>query len=275
MGNRRENERRVGVTRPGPAERARKEREREAARQRQRQCRLQMRERAALEVVDMQAEEADDMDADDSSLGCNRREVRRSAAATLSFVEDTLARYNNRDKEAVLRSVWSSSVTTVNFPITKRVSSELQAWENIVSGLVQSLSEVKSSRSRSHLVTKHAILTIAVSLGIQSTARQTARVLGLHHRNLLLVVHRRAAKVSKDHMHWTLSIRKIRSDVVTKSVKEAVVCWWVAETRPSPNVKEVVRKWVVPGIYEKMHTQYLLESQVKYQAFFQSVGFRI
>jgi hypothetical protein len=112
MGNRRENERRVGVTRPGPAERARKEREREAARQRQRQCRLQMRERAALEVVDMQAEEADDMDADDSSLGCNRREVRRSAAATLSFVEDTLARYNNRDKEAVLRSVWSSSVTT-------------------------------------------------------------------------------------------------------------------------------------------------------------------
>jgi hypothetical protein len=166
MGNRRENERRVGVTRPGLAERARKEREREAARERQRQCRLQTRERAALEAVDMQAEEADDMDADDSSLGRNRREVRRSAAAILSFVEDTLARHNDRDKEAVLRSVWSSSVTTVNFPITKRVSSELQARENIVSGLVQSLSEVKNSRSRAHLVTKHAILTAAMSSGI-------------------------------------------------------------------------------------------------------------
>jgi hypothetical protein len=48
--------------------------------------------------------------------------------------------------------------------------------------------------------------------------------------------------------------------VVTKSVKEAVVCWWVAKIRPSPNVKEVVHKWVAPGIYKKMHTQYLLES---------------
>jgi hypothetical protein len=208
MGNRRENERRVGITRPGSAEKARKEREREAARERQRQCRLQTRERAALEAVDIQAEEADDMDADDSSLGRNRREVRRSAAAILSFVVDTLARHNDRDKEAVLHSVWSSSVTTVNFPITKRVSSELQAQENIVSGLVQSLSEVKSSRSRAHLVMKHVILTAAVSSGIQSTARQTTRVLGLHHRNLLLAVHRRAAMVSEDHMHWTLSVKK-------------------------------------------------------------------
>jgi hypothetical protein len=158
--------------------------------------------------VDIQAEEADDMDADDSSLGRNRREVRRSAAAILSFVVDTLARHNDRDKEAVLHSVWSSSVTTVNFPITKRVSSELQAQENIVSGLVQSLSEVKSSRSRAHLVMKHVILTAAVSSGIQSTARQTTRVLGLHHRNLLLAVHRRAAMVSEDHMHWTLSVKK-------------------------------------------------------------------
>ena len=81
--------------------------------------------------------------------------------------------------------------------------------------------------------------------------------------------------VSEDHMHWTLSIRKIRSDVVTKSIKEAVVCWWVAEIRPSPNVKEVVHKWIAPGIYEKMHIQYLLESQVKCQSYFQSVGFRI
>jgi hypothetical protein len=75
----------------------------------------------------MQAEEADDTDADDSGLGRNRREVRHSAVAILNFVEDMLARHNDRDKEAVLRSVWSSSVTTVNFPMTKRVSLELQA----------------------------------------------------------------------------------------------------------------------------------------------------
>lgn len=50
----------------------------------------------------MQAEEADDMDADDSTLGRNQREVQHSTTTILSFVEDTLARHNNRDKEAVL-----------------------------------------------------------------------------------------------------------------------------------------------------------------------------
>jgi hypothetical protein len=57
-------------------------------------------------------------------------------------------------------------------------------------------------------------------------------------------------------------VRKTRSDVISDSVKEAVVAWWISETRSSPIAKEVVRKWVAPGVHTKMHTQYLLESQV-------------
>jgi hypothetical protein len=58
---------------------------------------------------------------------------------------------------------------------------------------------------------------------------------------------------SKDHIQWTLSVRKTRSDVISDSVKEAVVAWWISETRPSPIAKEVVRKWVAPGVHTKMH----------------------
>jgi hypothetical protein len=40
---------------------------------------------------------------------------------------------------------------------------------------------------------------------------------------------------------------KTRSNVISDSVKEAVVAWWISEIRPSPIAKEVVRKWVAPG----------------------------
>jgi hypothetical protein len=45
-------------------------------------------------------------------------------------------------------------------------------------------------------------------------------------------------------------------------VRDIVTAWWVAETRPSPNRKEVVRKWVAPKTYVEHHAQYLLESLV-------------
>jgi hypothetical protein len=47
---------------------------------------------------------------------------------------------------------------------------------------------------------------------------------------------------SKEHIQWTLSVRKTRSNVISNSVKEAVVAWWISETRASSNTKEVVRK---------------------------------
>ena len=39
-------------------------------------------------------------------------------------------------------------------------------------------------------------------------------------------------------------------------------CVVAAETRPNPNRKEVVRKWVAPKTYVEHHAQYLLESLV-------------
>ena len=68
--------------------------------------------------------------------------------------------------------------------------------------------------------------------------------------------------VSSVHMEWTLSVRKIRSNATSSMVQDIVTAWWAAETRPSPNRKEVVRKWVAPKTYVQHHAQYLLESLV-------------
>lgn len=131
-----------------------------------------------------------------------------------------------------------------------------------MSSLLQSLSEVKTSKTKAHLATKHAILTAAVTTGTRVSARQAARLLGVHHRNVAMAAQRRATMVSEVHMEWTLSVRKTRSDATSLVVRDIVTAWWAAETRPSPNRKEVVRKWVAPKTYVEHHAQYLLESLV-------------
>jgi hypothetical protein len=90
----------------------------------------------------------------------------------------------------VLRSVWSSLATTLHLPLANRVSPEEVARADILSGLVQSLSEVKRSTSKAQLAVKHALLTAVVSFGVQMTMRQTTHMLGVHDRNVLLAVQR-------------------------------------------------------------------------------------
>ena len=145
---------------------------------------------------------------------------------------------------------------------TRRVSNETEARQRIVSSLLQSLSEVKTSKTKSHSATKHVILTSAVTNGTQVSACQTTRLLGVHPRNVAMAAQRQATMVSEVHMEWTLSVRKIRSDATSSMVKDIVTAWWAAKTRPSPNRKEVVRKWVAPKTYVQHHAHYLLESLV-------------
>ena len=147
-------------------------------------------------------------------------------------------------------------------PGTKRLCAQTEARERIVSSLLQSLSEVKTSKTKAHLATKHATLTAAVTIGTQVSAHQTARLLGVHHRNVAMAAQRRATMVSEVHMEWNLSIKKTRSDATSSVMRDIVTAWWVAKTRPSPNRKEVVRKWVAPKTYVEHHAQYLLESLV-------------
>ena len=160
-------------------------------------------------------------------------------------------------------SVWNSPITRALLPPeTRKVCAKTEAREKIVFSLLQSLSEVKTSKTKAQLATKHAILTTAVTNGTQVSARQTARLLGIHYQNVAMAAQRRATMVNAMYIQWTLLVRKTRSDATTSAVRDTVTAWWVAETRPSPNRKEMVRKWVAPKTYVEHHTQYLLESLV-------------
>ena len=67
---------------------------------------------------------------------------------------------------------------------------------------------------------------------------------------------------STEQIVWALSVQKLRRDATSECVKAVVIAWWVAETHASPNRKEVVKHWIAPGVRERHHCQYLLESQV-------------
>ena len=60
-----------------------------------------------------------------------------------------------------------------------------------------------------------------------------------------------------------LSLRTRRSDATSESLKAIVIVWWIFETRPSPNRKEVVKQWIALGSHEEYHAQYLLESHAQ------------
>ena len=265
MGLARSRDRRAGIRREGPVERVRIEDAQQCARERQRESRHRRRENAHSSAH-ATTEEGSTSDVDFGTVdGVDQRKVRRDVAAILGCVRRTLggSRRLLMHKQAVMRSVWNSPITRELLPPeTRRVCAETEAREKIVRGLLQSLSEVKTSKTRAQLATKHAILTAAVTNGTRVSARQTARLLGVHHRNVAMAAQRRASMVSAVHIQWTLSVRKTRSDATTSAVKDIVHAWWVAETRPSPNRKDVVRKWVAPKTYVEHHAQYLLESLV-------------
>ena len=235
------------------------------ARERQRESRRRRRENANR-CMRSSAEEGCTTEADSAyPVGVNRRLVRRDVATILSCVHRTLGGRGRQlpHKQAVMRGMWNSPITKeILPPETRRVGAETEARERIVSSLLQSLSEVKTSKTKAHLATKHAILTAVVTNGTGVCARQTARLLGIHHRNVAMATQRRASMLTEVHMQWTLSVRKTRSDATSLVVKDIIIAWWAAETRPSPNRKDVVRKWVAPKTYVEHHAQYLLESLV-------------
>lgn len=261
MGSVREAERRAGIKRSGPVQRARSAHERERDKVRQQECRRRKRE--ALAHGKTLAQEDLTRKARIKVVGgVNQRHVRRDADTILEVVSSIFARSADvQHQEAVLRAVWSNPMTTTPLPPSCRLSVQGLAEKEIMAGLVQSLSEVKNSKSRAHLVTKHTILTAAVSSMASTSDRQKARLLGVHPRNVRLAVQRRGSMESSDQIAWTLSVRKRRKDATSESVRLAVIAWWVAETRASPNRKEVVKKWISPGIRDEHHCQYLLESQ--------------
>ena len=203
MGRAKARDRRAGVWKEGPVERARMEGAQERVRECQRESRHRRRENAHS-LVHVTTEPGSTSDAEfGTSDGMNQRLVRRDVAAILGCVRRTLGgrRWLLLHKQAVMLLVWNNPITMELLPPeTRRVCAEIKTREKIVSSLLQSLSEVKTSKTKAQLATKHAILTAAVTNGTRVSARQTARLLGVHHRNVAMAAQRRATMVSVVHI---------------------------------------------------------------------------
>jgi hypothetical protein len=198
----------------------------------------------------------------------NGRAVGRAVQAIVTFVENQLAFFEGPlAREAVLLRVFSNPICSGT--LTQFMSKELKASQEVVAGLAQSLSKVKHSNSKVKLVTKHAILTAAVSsesgFGFGSgsvSQRQRARLLHIHPRNLTLATKQRIAMDSTTEFAWVLSVRKIRKDAISEAVKAIAIAWWLVQTQMSPNRNEVVSRRISACQYIVKPIQYLLESTV-------------
>jgi hypothetical protein len=262
MGHTRKALRQDGIRRGGLAQRIRTALEMERDRLQKQEYRRQKRE-------ELQARQVRDEDDSRRRVRCNFvgervnvRQVRCDANAILEVVSSTLGKtVDLQHQAAVLQTVWSDPVMAAYLSESFRLSAQVKAQKEVIAGLVRSLSEVKNARSKAELATKHAILIAAVSSVPSMSSREKAHLLGVHPRNVRVVVQRRGAMDSIKDIAWILSVRRQRWDITSESVKAVVTTWWVSETRASPNRKEVVKKWIAPGKHEKHHTQYLLESQ--------------
>jgi len=192
----------------------------------------------------------------------NPRDVSRAAQNIITCARNQMSHFEGpKAKKAILLKVMSDPLCREILP--EEITNLGKASQEVVSGLVQSLSEVKSINSNTNLATRHAIFTAVVSSGASSVSqREKARLLQVHPRNLAMASKRRMALEAADEFAWVLSIRKKRKDRMCDSWKVAAIAWWVSECRMSPNRKEVVRGLVSPGVYEKRPAQYLLESTV-------------
>jgi hypothetical protein len=257
MGSAREAQRRNGIKRPSPAGRLETELRRERNWIWQQECRKQRtlattcRKRSPEEQI-LERPILASVWAQCPVI--NQRHVRQDADAifcAIALILDWSA--DLQHQQLVLQTVWSDPLIATSFPESARLSAQIKAHKEIIAGLVQSLSEVKNARCRADLVTKHAILIAAVNSAASAFGRQKARVLGVHPHNVKVAIQQRSSMGSNLQIVWTLSIRKQRKDATSDSVKAAMIAWWVAKTRASPNRKEVVKHWVAPGVHENHH----------------------
>lgn len=266
MGSQRMKDMRAGIVRPGPQDRlpfvsaGEIEKARlQSQNERQARCRALRKERqVAAELEFLANTPADDLE---------DREKRRIASNMYFACTEELSKCPGPlTRKDVLGKLIDKFHTELPDHILSKKRSFAQ--QEVMSGFQQALSEVRGSNSGPKLATRHALLTAAVSATNISSIRQVAIALDVHPRNIRQAMVRRRLMCESGGFLWNLSVRRKRMDGMTAETKNAVLTWWVSESRVSPNKKDVTRKRIGPGVYDEKPTHYLLETQVKTKLIF-------
>jgi hypothetical protein len=99
------------------------------------------------------------------------------------------------------------------------------AQREIISGVSQSLDEIKQANSGAKLAAKHAILTAAVNGGSIFSIRQVVKALSVHPRNIMLALERRGAMdADKFHDFRSYKSKVMVFEVFKRSLGRAGMC---------------------------------------------------
>lgn len=131
-------------------------------------------------------------------------------------------------------------------------SDESKYDQGFMNNIRSTLSQVKRPRSNNELFLKRSMLLsmlngegLACDGGAQNTTvsiRKAAKALGLHRRNLLAAKSRLQLEDDGVLPLEMCHRRPPRSYIITTEIKNMVIEFWSAETRVSPNRKDVCRQ---------------------------------
>jgi hypothetical protein len=285
MGSQKVKERRVGVRQPGPQLRRAAALNANLASQVQEQARLtrlavqnarKARSRALLAKIDAVRVESVVCRTEVEYVERNDRDVMRDVEDTMTRREENILASvivecilrnldvcpGPRSRRLVIGRVLNHNRLCVDVPdyvLPKKVA---VAQQEILRGVTIRLDEVRSANSASKLAIKHAILDASILEQGDSSARQVAKVLRIHHRNVSKAVVRREVMHTAGDFLFSLSVRTKRVDGIALHEKQIIIKWWISETRVSPNKKDVTRKRISANVRDEKPTHYLQETQV-------------
>ena len=257
------NQRASGSRRPFPEERA------QASDAHAMACawgRAQLRERVDRHRQRRRLEESIPVEwnVDEGEATLTRRSLHSKANRVIEVLEaELISCPGSASRAKLFHILWSHPSVTQNLPEFYLPPKEAKAQMEVIANLQRELDAVKGVQSTNKLVVRGALLSAAVSTEV-SNLRAIAKVLKTSPSNVENARHRRHHLQSSGSSVWAAPRRRQRSDVLTEEVVTAVGCWWAAETRVSPNKKDVVRKRIPGGRTAEEHaTHFLLESQVR------------
>lgn len=281
MGSKKNQESRAGILRLGPEQRSvlaaekliskKANREERLASQnaRQRRSRFNRAEKLSIETSVLECqweEESMDRERRDSSGledKMSERELRRVSLLIADSIRTHLtACPGPLSRKIVLKKALDHKRVVEDLPDHILPSRVALAYKEVIAGVSSQLDTVKRANSAAKLAAKHAILDATVSCQSESSVRQVAKALGVHHRNVHMAINRRVVLSATGHFLFSLTVRRKRTDGLKEEERIVIITWWVCESRVSPNKKDVTRKRLAPGVFDEKPTHYLQETQV-------------
>lgn len=235
MGSRKVKERRAGIRQPGPQARRVAALNASLASQVQEQARVtrlavqnarKAKSRAGIAKIDAVRKESQLCHTDYECVERNDRDVMRDVEDSMSRREENrLASViveciqrnldicpGPRSRRSVIGRVLNHKGLCFDVPdyvLPKKVA---LAQQEILRSVTIRLDEVRNANSASKLAIKHAILDASVLEQGDSSARQVAKVLRIHHRNVSKAVVRREILHTAGDFLFSLSVRTKRVD---------------------------------------------------------------